>query len=70
MRALAQGATTAYEVAQILLWTRRNTPFKDLTHHNAMLAVSETAVHLDVCVARGWLTMSDDSDGITHYVRA
>ena len=68
--ALAQGASTAYEVAQILLWTRRNTPFKDLTHHNAMLAVSETAVHLDVCVARGWLTMSDDSDGITHYVRA
>jgi glyoxylase-like metal-dependent hydrolase (beta-lactamase superfamily II) len=68
--ALDQGASTAYEVAQILLWTRRNTPFKDLTHHNAMLAVSETAVHLDVCVARGWLTMSDDSDGITHYARA
>jgi glyoxylase-like metal-dependent hydrolase (beta-lactamase superfamily II) len=68
--ALDQGASTAYEVAQILLWTRRNTPFKDLTHHNAMLAVSETAVHLDVCVARGWLTMADDSDGITHYVRA
>jgi glyoxylase-like metal-dependent hydrolase (beta-lactamase superfamily II) len=68
--ALDQGASTAYEVAQILLWTRRNTPFKDLTHHNAMLAVSETAVHLDVCVARGWLTMADDGDGITHYVRA
>jgi glyoxylase-like metal-dependent hydrolase (beta-lactamase superfamily II) len=68
--ALDQGASTAYEVAQILLWTRRNTPFKDLSHHNAMLAVSETAVHLDVCVARGWLTSSDDSNEITHYQRA
>jgi len=44
-------APTAYEIAQLLTWTRRKKSFADLDPFNQMLAVTETAAHLDLLVA-------------------
>ena len=52
---MAQGALTAYETARLLTWTRRERPLGDLDPFNQMLAVLETAAHLDVLVMRGSL---------------
>jgi glyoxylase-like metal-dependent hydrolase (beta-lactamase superfamily II) len=46
--AVSVGATTAYEVARILRWTRRETQLDDLDGFNQMLAVMETQQHLDL----------------------
>lgn len=50
---LIDGPVTAHDVAGRLTWTRRGTVFSDLDPFNAMLAVLETAAHLDVLVLRG-----------------
>jgi glyoxylase-like metal-dependent hydrolase (beta-lactamase superfamily II) len=47
------GAPTAFEVARALPWTRRGRRFDDLDPFNQMLAVFETAVHLDLLAAGG-----------------
>lgn len=57
---------TAYEVAGRLTWTRRQRSFADLDLFNQMLAVSETAAHLDLLVEQGRLK-AIDSDGVRHY---
>ena len=49
------GASTAYEAARALRWTRRERPFDDLDPFNQMMAVMETAAHLDVLVRQGRL---------------
>ena len=51
--ALASGAGLAAEVARILRWTRRGRAFEELDLFDQMLAVLETAAHLDVLVLRG-----------------
>jgi glyoxylase-like metal-dependent hydrolase (beta-lactamase superfamily II) len=61
-------ALTAYDVAQRLLWTRHERAFDELTDYNRMLAVNETAAHLDVLVTRGELDASSH-DGVTRYTR-
>jgi glyoxylase-like metal-dependent hydrolase (beta-lactamase superfamily II) len=48
--AVVRGAATAYETAQVLTWTRRERALDDLDPFNQMLAVLETAAHLDVLV--------------------
>lgn len=53
--AIAAGASSAYEVAHRLTWTRRATPLGSLDPFNQMLAVLETAAHLDVLVRDGRL---------------
>ena len=53
--AVAAGATSAYEVALRLTWTRRESSFVDLDPFNQLLAVLETAAHLDVLVRDGRL---------------
>jgi glyoxylase-like metal-dependent hydrolase (beta-lactamase superfamily II) len=58
---------TALDSAQALAWTRRERAFADLDPHNQMLAVAETAAHLDVLVRDGVLT-STDEDGTRTYV--
>jgi glyoxylase-like metal-dependent hydrolase (beta-lactamase superfamily II) len=68
--AVDSGADTAYEVAQVLRWTRRERRLADLDVFNGMLTVTETLAHLDVLVVRGWLTAADDADGVTRYRRA
>ncbi|MEV0431519.1 MBL fold metallo-hydrolase [Micromonospora sp. NPDC050495] len=63
---IVQDGMTAYEVASRLTWTRRERSFADLDLFNQMLAVAETAAHLDLLVAQGRLKATD-ADGARHY---
>ncbi|MEU4380776.1 MBL fold metallo-hydrolase [Micromonospora echinofusca] len=67
--AVARGASSAYEVAAQLRWTRRERRLGDLDVFNAMLAVTETAAHLELLVAQGRLTRSD-AGGVRRYATA
>jgi len=60
LQAVVAGNATAYEVAQALGWTRRERPFDSLDPFNQMLAVNETAAHLDVLVRQGRLNTRDE----------
>lgn len=50
------GAATAYDAAQALPWTRRERGFTELDVFNQLLAVGETAAHLDLLVSESRLT--------------
>ena len=50
--ALAEGATSVFEVAGRLRWTRRERRLVELDLFNQMLAISETAAHLRLLVAQ------------------
>ncbi|WP_116248374.1 MBL fold metallo-hydrolase [Nocardiopsis sp. FIRDI 009] len=65
---LGEGAHDAFTVARGLTWTRRGTPFDGLDAVNRMLAVNETAAHLDVLVLRGGATV-ETADGVHRYTR-
>ncbi|MDP9101790.1 MAG: MBL fold metallo-hydrolase [Actinomycetota bacterium] len=65
-RAVEGGASTAFEVAGILRWTRRKHRVEDLDPFNAMLAVFETGAHLELLVNQGRLR-SELLDGVRHY---
>ncbi len=64
--AVGQGAETAYQVAGLLTWTRRQHALEYLDTFNQMLAVIETAEHLDLLAVQGRLR-SADLDGVRHY---
>jgi glyoxylase-like metal-dependent hydrolase (beta-lactamase superfamily II) len=66
-QAVRHGAATALEVARMLTWTRRRRKLVDLDVFSQMLAVLETAAHLDVLVMQGHM-QATGSDGITGYV--
>jgi glyoxylase-like metal-dependent hydrolase (beta-lactamase superfamily II) len=66
LAAVQAGASTAYEVAGVLTWTRRHRRLPDLDPFNTMLAVSETGAHLDLLVAQGRLTVTVD-EGVRRY---
>jgi glyoxylase-like metal-dependent hydrolase (beta-lactamase superfamily II) len=66
LAALHEGRGTAHEVADALPWTRRARRLADLDPFNAMLAVLETAAHLDVLVERAAVTVTDQ-DGVAYY---
>jgi glyoxylase-like metal-dependent hydrolase (beta-lactamase superfamily II) len=57
---------TAFEVAGRLTWTRRGRDFADLDLFNQMLAVAETAAHLDLLAAQGRLKIAD-AEGVRRY---
>lgn len=61
-RAVSAGDATAHEVAARLVWTRRGTAFADLDPFNAMLAVLETAAHLDVLMLLGRVRRTGDPE--------
>ncbi len=63
------GAHTIHEVARVLPWTRRHHKLEDLDLFNTILAINETAAHLDVLVERGWLARTA-VDGVGQYTRA
>jgi glyoxylase-like metal-dependent hydrolase (beta-lactamase superfamily II) len=63
---IRQGASTAYEAARMLTWTRRERRLDDLDPFNQMLAVMETAAHLDVLVRLGRLR-SSVARGVVRY---
>ena len=65
-KAVADGNLTAYEVARALPWTRHARVFDELDPFNRMLAVNETAAHLDVLVRRAELGVVE-VDGVRHY---
>lgn len=69
-QALEDGSTSAFEVAQVLPWTRQSRRFGDLDLFNQMLAVSETAAHIDFLVLVDRASTSVDSDGVSRYARA
>jgi len=66
LAALGDRTCNAYAVAGELGWTRRKVPFADLSAFNQMLAVNETAAHLDVLVARGRVRRTQ-TDGVNWY---
>jgi glyoxylase-like metal-dependent hydrolase (beta-lactamase superfamily II) len=65
MAAVGEGAN-AFEAAQRLTWTRRERKLADLDPFNQMLAVAETAAHLDLLVAQGRLRASE-TEGVRFY---
>lgn len=68
--AIGQGATSGYEAARILRWTRRGRAFEDLDIFNQMMATCETGAHLDLLVAQGRLTRHEDAEGVYRYLPA
>lgn len=62
----AAGSATATDVATQVTWTRRHRALGDLDPFNRMLAIFETAAHLDLLVAQGRLAVSE-SDGRRRY---
>jgi glyoxylase-like metal-dependent hydrolase (beta-lactamase superfamily II) len=60
------GASTAFDTANRLGWTRRGRRLSELDAFNQMLAVLETSAHLDLLVSRGDL-MVETIDGVRHY---
>ncbi len=68
--AVAAGASTAYDTAMALPWTRHEKAFSELDPENQLLAVTETAAHLDVLVLQRRLSSSTSPDGIELYRQA
>jgi glyoxylase-like metal-dependent hydrolase (beta-lactamase superfamily II) len=66
-RAITGGSATAFDAANILTWTRRERAFGELDPFSQMLAVLETAAHLDLLVIQGRLRATI-SDGTTGYI--
>ena len=64
--ALGMGAALAPEVARILRWTSRGRGFEELHLFDQMLAVLETAAHLDVLVLRGDVVRTGGDDLIEY----
>jgi glyoxylase-like metal-dependent hydrolase (beta-lactamase superfamily II) len=60
---------TAYRVAQELPWTSRQRRLAEMDVMNQMLAICETAYHLDLLVARSAAT-SSVTDGVRRYLRS
>ncbi|NIH81985.1 MBL fold metallo-hydrolase [Amycolatopsis viridis] len=63
---IVDGAGTAYEAALRMGWTRRQRKLGELDIFNQMLAVLETAAHLDLLVHQGKLGLAVQ-DGVRHY---
>jgi glyoxylase-like metal-dependent hydrolase (beta-lactamase superfamily II) len=63
------GASTGFEVAKALGWTRHNRHYDELDEFNKVMAVNETMAHLIVLVERGLLTRTE-VDGVAHFARA
>jgi glyoxylase-like metal-dependent hydrolase (beta-lactamase superfamily II) len=68
-RAIAAGATTAYDAARQLRWTRRLRTLDELDPFNQMLAIAETGAHLQLLAAQHRVTAKDD-EGVRRYLTA
>jgi glyoxylase-like metal-dependent hydrolase (beta-lactamase superfamily II) len=64
--AVERGARTALDVSQVLLWTRRDRPFRTLAPFHQMLAVTESVYHLRLLATQGRLTCGEQ-DGVIRY---
>ncbi|WP_127784303.1 MBL fold metallo-hydrolase [Rhodococcus sp. X156] len=65
LAAVTQGSTVL-DVARILRWTRHKRSYADLDIFNQVLAIGETAAHLDLLVHQGRLRC-DDRSGVSAY---
>ena len=65
--AASAGPVTAYQAAGAIPWTRRQRKFADLDPMSQLLAVGETAAHLEVLVVRGQLARAVSPDGVDTY---
>ncbi len=61
------GPVTASEAAGGIPWTRRQRKLADLDPMSQILAIGETAAHLEVLVARGQLARQTSPEGIVTY---
>jgi glyoxylase-like metal-dependent hydrolase (beta-lactamase superfamily II) len=61
------GSVTAFEVAGGIGWTRRMRKLADLDPMSQILAIGETAAHLEVLVARGQLVRRTSPAGVDTY---
>jgi glyoxylase-like metal-dependent hydrolase (beta-lactamase superfamily II) len=68
--AVKAGHATTYEVAKAIKWTRRHRLFSDLDLFSQVLAVNETAAHLEVLAVRGQLTRQISPEGADLYQAA
>jgi hypothetical protein len=66
-RAVRDGADTAYAAARVLTWTRRERRLDDLDLFNQMLAIAETAAHLELLAAQGRVSCENDDEAVRHY---
>lgn len=66
LRAVRGGAATAHDVAQHLGWTRHEHAFDTLDIFNQGMAAMETKAHLELLVARGDLTRTEDPGGVAY----
>lgn len=64
-----KGASSAFEAARELGWTRRRRRFDDMDFFNRLLAVQETMAHLLVLTERGVLDSQPDETGVIRFVR-
>jgi glyoxylase-like metal-dependent hydrolase (beta-lactamase superfamily II) len=62
IEALRGGATTAYEVAHQIPWTRRNRAYTELDLGNRLLALTETIAHLELLAVQGTVAAEDRGD--------
>jgi len=61
------GPVTAFDVASEIGWTRRMRKLADLDPMSQILAIGETAAHLEVLVARGQLVRRTSAAGVDIY---
>jgi len=64
---VAAGNSTAYEVAQQMLWTRHERTVDELGPVHGMTAILEMLAHLELLVTRGVLERAE-SAAVNHYV--
>jgi glyoxylase-like metal-dependent hydrolase (beta-lactamase superfamily II) len=62
LKAVEAGASTAYDVARQVPWTRREKSLDDLDLFNKMLAVNETLAHLDLLVDQARISATQEAD--------
>jgi transposase len=59
---ISAGATTAFEVATRMRWTRRSRTLTELDTVHQMTAVLEVQAHLDLLVSQGLLHVATSGD--------
>jgi glyoxylase-like metal-dependent hydrolase (beta-lactamase superfamily II) len=67
LAAASAGPVTALQAAAAIPWTRRQRKLADLDPMSQVLAIGETAAHLEVLVIRGQLVRQTSPDGVNTY---
>jgi len=70
LAALAAGPLHSTQVAAQLGWTRHETAYDDLDEFSRGMASMETKAHLELLVARGQATRSEDADSVITFSSA